>query len=119
MLRSLSQYSDDVYYYQKLPLVNIQTVIFKHRLRGRKTVWWVHPSSSIREKTHLIQETEKESFGAMLLFKWKGKNYTVPGNSKYDSILQHSIFKKPVSNALEWTVSTSYTGHCPTVSMKP
>jgi hypothetical protein len=38
----------------------------------------------------------------MLLFKREG-NYTVPGNSKYDSILQHSIFYKPVSNALEWT----------------
>lgn len=34
------------------------------------------------------------SFGAMLLFKWKWKNYTIPINSKYDGILQHRIIKR-------------------------
>ena len=30
----------------------------------------------------------------MLFFKWKGKDYTVPGSSKHDIILQDSTVKK-------------------------
>ena len=30
----------------------------------------------------------------MLFFKWKGKDYTAPGSSKHDIILQDSIIKK-------------------------
>ena len=30
----------------------------------------------------------------MLFFKWKRKDYTAPGSSKYDIILQDSIVKK-------------------------
>ena len=30
----------------------------------------------------------------MLFFKWKRKDYTAPGISKYDIILQDSIVKK-------------------------
>ena len=30
----------------------------------------------------------------MLFFKWKGKDYTAPGSSKHDIILQDRIIKK-------------------------
>ena len=53
-----------------------------------------------------------------LLFKRKGKNYPVPGNSKYDSILQHSTIENPMQCC---RVDSKLTRHCisPKVSRKP
>ena len=53
----------------------------------------------------------------MLFFKWKRKDYTAPGSSKYDIILQDSIVKKKkkntTSNAPEWTGSKLSTAQFP------
>ena len=61
--------------------------------------------------------TEHTGTCVMLLFKWKGKNYTVPGNSKYDSILQHSIIENPMQCC---RVESKLTRYCisPKVSRK-
>lgn len=44
-------------------------------------------------RPRILIEKQKRTFGAMLLFKWKGKNHTAPGSSKHGSILQRSVVK--------------------------
>ena len=44
----------------------------------------------------------------MLFFKWKGKDYTAPGSSKHDIILQDSIVKQ--TNKQKNTTSNAQSG---------
>lgn len=62
---------------------------FKSKVLRTKGADSINPGQGQEKKSDFFC-----SFGAMLLFKWKWKNYTIPINSKYDGILQHRIIKR-------------------------
>lgn len=93
--------------------VNSQIVIFRHRLRDRKTPWCSLPSADnfTKDKTHVLL---------------KSQSHLVPcfySNERGTTLYQElasltAATARVVCSAQGRTVSTLHTAHCPTVPMK-